>query len=96
MNRNGVETIELFVGLLVAVVVLVRIGRLLNLPTPIPLVVVGVLLSLAPGLSDVRLDPDSCSRSSSRRFCTTRLGRPRGVTCAVTPDPSACSRSVSS
>ncbi len=45
-------------ALLVAVVALATLARRVHLPYPIVLVLGGLLLGLAPGLPQVRLEPD--------------------------------------
>ncbi|HEU4976191.1 MAG TPA: Na+/H+ antiporter [Baekduia sp.] len=49
---------QILVGLLGAVAVLAGAARHVGMPAPILLVAGGVLISLVPGLPDVRLDPD--------------------------------------
>ncbi|HET6509760.1 MAG TPA: Na+/H+ antiporter [Baekduia sp.] len=49
---------EILVGLLGAVTVLAGTARRIGLPSPIVLVVCGVLVALVPGLPSVRLDPN--------------------------------------
>jgi Na+/H+ antiporter len=49
---------EILVGLLGAVTVLAGVARRLGVPSPIALVVCGLLVGLVPGLPEVDLDPD--------------------------------------
>src|SRR4026208_569406 len=49
---------EIFVGLLLSVAVLARVGRKLPIPYPILFVIGGLLLGLIPKLPKVRLDPE--------------------------------------
>ncbi|MGI8556020.1 MAG: cation:proton antiporter, partial [Pyrinomonadaceae bacterium] len=51
-------SIEIIIALLVAVVVLVRISRYLELPSAILLLVGGLGLSFVPGFKDVQLAPE--------------------------------------
>jgi Na+/H+ antiporter len=53
-----VKNAEILVGLLGAVTVLAGAARRIGLPSPIMLVVCGVLVALVPGLPAVDLDPD--------------------------------------
>jgi CPA1 family monovalent cation:H+ antiporter len=53
-----VRSAELLVGLLGAVTVLAGVARHIGLPSPIVLVVCGLLVGLLPGLPSVQLDPD--------------------------------------
>jgi CPA1 family monovalent cation:H+ antiporter len=53
-----VRSAELLVGLLGAVTVLAGVARHVGLPSPIVLVVCGLLVGLVPGLPSVALDPD--------------------------------------
>lgn len=52
------RSVEILIGLFVAVVVLVRMARRLELPPPIALVVGGVALSFVPGLARIELDQE--------------------------------------
>lgn len=49
---------ELFLGLLVAVAVLVSIARRINVPYPILLVLGGLIFGFIPGLPSIKLNPD--------------------------------------
>ncbi|MCX6847983.1 MAG: cation:proton antiporter [Verrucomicrobia bacterium] len=49
--------VDIFVGLLLAVVILALVARRLSLPYPIFFVLGGLALSLIPKLLEVRLDP---------------------------------------
>lgn len=49
--------VDIFVGLLLAVVILALVARRLSLPAPILFVLGGLALSLIPKLPEVRLDP---------------------------------------
>ncbi|MDQ2746368.1 MAG: cation:proton antiporter, partial [Acidobacteriota bacterium] len=51
-------SVEVLIALLVAVIVLVRLSRYLNLPSAIPLLVGGLGLSFVPGFSNVELAPE--------------------------------------
>jgi len=51
-------TVELFVGILLAVVVLALVARRFHLPYPIFFVIGGTLLGFVPGLPNVRLNPE--------------------------------------
>ena len=51
-------SIEIFIALLVAVVVLVRVSSYFELPSAILLLVGGLALSFVPGFSDVQLAPE--------------------------------------
>lgn len=51
-------TLEAFIGLLVAVVVLVRVSRRLELPPAIPLLLGGLTLSYVPPFGDLELRPE--------------------------------------
>jgi CPA1 family monovalent cation:H+ antiporter len=53
-----VRSAEILVGLLGAVTVLAGLARRFGLPSPIVLVVCGLLVGLVPGLPAVELDPD--------------------------------------
>lgn len=52
------KSAEILVGLLGAVTVLAGVARRVGLPSPIVLVVCGLLVGLVPGLPAVELDPD--------------------------------------
>ena len=52
-------SVEIIIALLVAVAVLVRLARYLQLPTAIPLLVGGLALSFVPGFSDLELAPET-------------------------------------
>jgi len=53
-----VSDFRVVLALLVAVVALATLARRVHLPYPIVLVLGGLLLGLAPGLPQVRLEPD--------------------------------------
>jgi Na+/H+ antiporter len=52
------HTIEIILGLLVAVVILISVARRFNIAYPILLVVGGLVLSFIPGLPEVELEPE--------------------------------------
>src|ERR1051326_2672984 len=52
------NTIELVLGLLVAVAAIELLSRKIPVPYPILLVIGGLLLALIPGVPRVRLDPE--------------------------------------
>src|SRR5436190_9577422 len=52
------KEIEVIMGLLAAVAALALLGRKLPIPSPILLVVSGLLLALIPGLPQVQLNPE--------------------------------------
>lgn len=51
-------TIEIFIGLLIAIVVLVRFARWTKLPPAIPLLIGGIALSFMPGFDRIELAPE--------------------------------------
>jgi Na+/H+ antiporter len=53
-----VHSIDLVVGLLIAMVIFVTVARRLNVSQPIVLVLGGLLLALSPRLPEIRLDPE--------------------------------------
>jgi len=53
-----IDTLEVLLGLLVAVAALALLARKLLVPFPILLVVGGLLLGLVPGLPTIRLNPE--------------------------------------
>src|SRR5580700_3376627 len=53
-----IADIQLVVSLLIVIAVVAVIARRLNIPSPILLVAVGVVLALLPGLPTVELAPD--------------------------------------
>jgi CPA1 family monovalent cation:H+ antiporter len=53
-----VRSAEILVGLLGAVTVLAGVARRVGLPSPVVLVLCGLLVGLLPGLPSVRLEPD--------------------------------------
>jgi len=55
---SPVSLVELMLVLLIAVIALVLLAQKINIPSPIPLVIGGLLLSLIPGLPQVHLNPD--------------------------------------
>lgn len=58
LEGAGVHEIELVLALLVAVAALAPAARMLRVPYPMLLVLVGLLLALIPGVPDVELAPD--------------------------------------
>ncbi|MDR3459816.1 MAG: Na+/H+ antiporter [Verrucomicrobiae bacterium] len=50
--------VEIFVGLMLAVVALALVARRLQIPYPILFVIGGLVLGLIPGLPELRLDPE--------------------------------------
>jgi len=52
------SSVEIFVGLMLAVVALALVARRLQIPYPILFVIGGLLLGLIPGLPQLKLDPE--------------------------------------
>src|SRR5579859_6040909 len=52
------DVVEIFVGMLIAVVVLALLARRFHIPYPIFFVIGGTLLGFVPGLPHVRMNPD--------------------------------------
>lgn len=86
-------SIEIFIALLVAVVVLMRFSRSLELPSAILLLVGGLGLSFIPGFKDARLAPVMFSHYFCRRRCLSRRFGLPGAIFAVTGNISVCSPS---
>jgi CPA1 family monovalent cation:H+ antiporter len=52
------ETIEIWMGLLVVVVLVTVFSRHVSIPAPILLVAAGLIMSFVPGMANVQLDPE--------------------------------------
>jgi len=54
----AVHTIEVVLGLILALAIIAALARLTRVPTPLAFIAGGVVLSFLPGLENVHLDPD--------------------------------------
>src|SRR5579863_6834415 len=57
-QKEMIDTVEIFVGMLLAVVVLALFARRFHIPYPIFFVIGGTLLGFVPKLPAVRLNPE--------------------------------------